>query len=101
MPQLVNTLASGLVVACSALFMVTYQLKAPWRASSVGRHLMAVAGTIGALGLYTILISVWPTGEVAAVLRTARTVLLIAIAALMVQRTLFVVRAQRRARDHG
>lgn len=95
-PQLVNTLASGLVVACSALFMITYHVKAPWRSTEIGRHLMAVAGTIGALGLYTILILVWPHGTAAGVLRTARTVLLVAVAALMVQRTVWVLRAQRK-----
>ncbi|WP_441349414.1 putative phage holin [Streptomyces sp. 8L] len=81
--------------------MVTYHVKAPWRSSEIGRHLMAVAGTIGALGVYTILIVVWPHGGVAAVLRTARTVLLVAVAWLMVQRTVWVVRAQRKGSKGG
>jgi hypothetical protein len=51
---------------------------------------------IGALGLYTILITLWPEGVPALILRTARTVLLVVIAGLVVQRTRMVISAQHR-----
>jgi hypothetical protein len=51
---------------------------------------------IGALGVYTVLITLWPEGAAAAVLRTVRTILLVVIAGLVVQRTRMVLRAQHR-----
>jgi hypothetical protein len=96
--QLTNTGASGLVLICSIAFIATYHLRAPWWRSAVGRHLMAVAAAIGALGLYTVLITVWPHGATASALRVSRTVILVLIAALMMQRTRMVVLAQRSAR---
>ncbi|MEU3183168.1 hypothetical protein ABZ707_02985 [Streptomyces sp. NPDC006923] len=96
--QISNTWASGLVPASSLTFMIVYHRYAPWRSTAVGRHLMAVAAAIGALGLYTILITVWPQGLPAAVLRVARTVILLAIAGLMLQRARMVIRAQKHHR---
>ena len=65
-----------------------------------GRHVMTVTAAIGALGLYTVLISLWPTGIVAAILRAIRTGLLLLLAVMMIQRTRMFIDAQhRRPRD--
>lgn len=94
--QLANTAASGLVALASVVFVVVYHLHAPWRSTPVGRHLMVFTAAIGALGAYTIAITIWPEGAPASVLRTARTVLLVVIAALVVQRIYMVVTVQHR-----
>ena len=94
--QTANTTASALVALASVAFAVVYHLHAPWRSTPVGRHLMTFTLAIGALGAYTILITLWPEGTPAVVLRTARTVLLVVIAALVVQRIVMVVRVQHR-----
>ena len=93
--QVANAAASGLMAACSAVFIGVYRRRAPWRASAMGRHLVAVAATLGGLGLYTVAVTVWPDGALACVLRLVRTLLLLVMAALMVQRTAMVLRAQR------
>ena len=95
--QTANTTASALVALASIAFAVVYHLHAPWRSTPVGRHLMTFTLAIGALGAYTILITLWPEGTPALVLRTARTVLLVVIAGLVVQRIVMVVRVQHRA----
>jgi hypothetical protein len=94
--QMANLGASGLVALASIVFAITYHLRAPWRSTPVGRHLMGFTLAIGALGAYTIAITVWPDGVVAAGLRTARTLLMVVIAALIAQRVYMVVSAQHR-----
>ncbi|MDX3527125.1 hypothetical protein P1P75_11895 [Streptomyces sp. ID05-39B] len=92
--QLANTAASGLVVLCSVVFAVIYHIHAPWRSTAVGRHVMGFTLAIGALALYTVLITLWPNGLAATILRSIRTLLLVAIAALVIQRTHMVLDAQ-------
>lgn len=99
--QASNTIASALVAVCSAAFIWTYRRRAPWWSTPVGRHLVAVAATIGTLGVYTVLIAIWPHGTPAAVLRATRTLILLAIAGLMVQRTRMVLRTQDRGRHRA
>ena len=94
--QLANTAASGLVALCCAAFAVTYHRHAPWRSTPVGRHLMVFTAAIGALALYTVLVTIWPQGPTATVLRFLRTVLLLTIAGLVIQRTHMVLNAQQR-----
>ncbi|WP_042174574.1 hypothetical protein [Streptomyces sp. NBRC 110035] len=94
--QLANTAASGLVALASMLFAVVYHLHAPWRSTAVGRHLMGFTLAIGALGAYTVAITMWPEGAPASVLRTIRTALMVVIAALVVQRIHMVITAQHR-----
>jgi drug/metabolite transporter (DMT)-like permease len=94
--QVANAGASACVALAAAVFVVAYAVLAPWRRSEVGRHLMSFTAVIGLLGFYTVLITVWPAGVVGAVLRVARVVLLLAVAALLVQRTRLLIRAQRK-----
>jgi hypothetical protein len=95
--QMANVAASGLVAGAAATAAVVYHVKARWWQSRFGRHVMAVTVSMGLLGLYTVLVTlVWPAGPVTAVLRVARTVLLVVVAGLLVQRTRLVVEAQRR-----
>lgn len=93
--QMTNAAASGLLFVCSTIFVVTYHLHARWRSTQVGRHMMAVAATLAVLGLYTVLITICPHGHGATALRVIRTLVLVAIAALMLQRTRMVIRVQR------
>ncbi|MEW1565816.1 hypothetical protein AB0454_22855 [Streptomyces sp. NPDC093509] len=100
--QIANTAASGLVALCCTTFAIVYHLHAPWRSTAVGRHLMTFTAAIGLLGTYTVAITVWPYGIPASVLRTTRTVLLVVIAGLVMQRTRMVLRAQHKpSRDNG
>ena len=92
--QLANTAASGLVTLACAVFAVVYHRHAPWRSTPVGRHLMSFTLAIGALGAYTVAITLWDHGAPAVALRVTRTLLLVVIAALVVQRTRMVVNAQ-------
>jgi hypothetical protein len=92
--QMANTAASGLVALACAVFAIVYHRHAPWRSTPVGRHLMTFTAAIGALGAYTVAITLWSYGAPATVLRTARTVLLVIIALLVMQRTHMVLRAQ-------
>ncbi|MEW2402115.1 hypothetical protein [Streptomyces sp. NPDC046862] len=94
--QLANTAASGLVALCCVTFAVVYHRHAPWRSTAVGRHVMLFTIAIGALALYTVLVTFWPEGPATAVLRSARTLLLLVIAGLVVQRTHMVLTAQHR-----
>jgi len=98
--QLANTAASGLVTLTCIVFAVVYHWHAPWRSTAVGRHLMTFTLAIGALGAYTVAISIWPDGAPAAVLRATRTVLLVVIAGLVMQRTRMVLRAQHHGTLH-
>jgi hypothetical protein len=95
--QLANTAASALVALCCIVFAVVYHVHAPWRSTSVGRHLMLFTLAIGGLSAYTVLITVWPDGVTATVLRWGRTVLSVVIAGLVVQRTRMVLTAQHKA----
>ncbi|MCG6493452.1 hypothetical protein [Kitasatospora sp. A2-31] len=93
--QLANWAASALLAATSVAAAVTYHLRAPWRRTRIGRHVMTVTVALGLLGAYTVVVSVWPTGPVAACLRIARTVLLVVLAVSMVQRVRLIADAQR------
>ncbi|MFJ4863387.1 hypothetical protein [Streptomyces sp. NPDC088748] len=93
--QWVNMIASGVAAAACAGFALVYHLRAPWWRSDVGRNLMLLAGALGGLCLYTVLIIMWPEGCPAAVLRGLRTAMVLAITGLMIQRTRMVIRAQR------
>lgn len=93
--QLTNTVASGLVVVCTVVFMVTYNRLAPWRRSGLGRVVMAIAGSVAGFAVYTVLITLFPTGPAAVGLRVARVVLQVGIAALMVQQTRILWRVQK------
>lgn len=98
--QLANIAASGLVALCSVVFAVVYDRHAPWRSTPVGRHIMTFTLAIGALGIYTVAITLWDHGVPAMVFRTGRTLLLVVIAVLLVQRTRMVVRAQHAGALH-
>ncbi|MFI1161348.1 hypothetical protein [Streptomyces sioyaensis] len=92
-----NTVVSALVLASAVVFAVTYHLLAPWRRSAMGRHLMLFAAAIGGLGAYTVAIAlVGQDGPAAAVLRIVRALSLLLITCLFVQRTVMVIRVQRR-----
>ncbi|MFJ5089957.1 hypothetical protein [Streptomyces sp. NPDC088674] len=94
--QYLNTGVSGAVAAAAAVFCITYHRLAPWRSTPMGWHLMMLSGTLGALGLYTVVITlVGLDGTAATVLRIVRAGLLLFVAALLVQRTLMVIRAQK------
>lgn len=96
----INTVVSGLVFLSALAFVVTYQLLAPWRSTPMGWHLMLFAAGIGGLGAYTVAIAiVGPDGSAASALRILRALALLLIACLMVQRTVMVIHAQRRAPD--
>ncbi|WP_261992195.1 putative phage holin [Streptomyces sp. MS191] len=99
--QWINTAASCAAFLMCATFAVVYHVRAPWWRSAVGRNLMLFAGAVGGLCLYTVLITLWPTGCPATVLRGVRTALLLSIAVLMVQRTRLVIRAQAIPRGPG
>jgi hypothetical protein len=90
-----NVVASGLVVGCVAIFIAVYHRFAPWRSTPIGRQVMAIAATIGAFGLYTVLITIWPQGCPAVILRAGRTALLVTISGLMLRQARMVIRAQR------
>lgn len=95
-----NVVMSMLGVLACAVFAGVYHLHAPWWRSQVGRNQMAFAGAVGALCLYTVLATVWQ-GDVCVlvILRSVRTVVLLAVAGLMVQRTRLLLKAQRESRD--
>lgn len=91
-----NASASGAVALAAVVFVVTYQRLAPWRESQAGRHIMTFSAAVGALGAYTVAVTLWPDGPAATVLRVARVVVVLGLAGLLVQRTWMVIRAQRR-----
>ncbi|WP_333742713.1 hypothetical protein [Streptomyces ardesiacus] len=96
--QWVNVAASMLAFTACAGFAATYHLRATWWRSEVGRNLMFFAAAVGLLCLYTVLVMVWPDGCFVFVARTLRTLLLLAVAALMLQRTRMMIKAQREYR---
>ncbi|MFC7794670.1 putative phage holin [Streptomyces cinereoruber] len=93
--QWINMIASGAAALACAVFAIVYHRRTTWWRSDIGRNLMGFAAVVGALCLYTILITLWPTGCPSVILRAARTGIVLSIAALMIQRTLLVIRAQR------
>jgi hypothetical protein len=95
--QIANVAASALVTLCAAVFVLVYHLKMPWQKTAVGRNLMAFSAAIGALCLYTVTITIWPDGVAAQVQRFSRTLLLLVIAGLLLQRLHMVLRARHRA----
>jgi hypothetical protein len=94
----VNFVASGVAAVVCGTFVVVYHVRAPWWRSSTGRHLMAVGMALLLLFAYTVLITLWPDGCTAAVLRSVRTAVVLAIAVLMAQRTRMVLCAQKHDR---
>jgi hypothetical protein len=97
--QWVNVAASMLAVLACAGFVAAYHLHAPWWRSQVGRNLVGFAAAVGLLCLYTVLVTVWPDGCFAIVARALRTAVLLAVVALMMQRTRLLLKAQREHRD--
>jgi hypothetical protein len=93
--QVANVVASALIGVAAAVFVAAYAVLAPWRRSEMGRHVMAFSAAVGLLGVYTVLVVVWPHGVAATVLRVIRVALLVTLAGLLVQRTRLLVRAQR------
>ena len=98
--QWINVAASALASLTCAVFMVTYHAKAPWWRSDIGRNLVAFAAAVGLLCTYTVLVSIWPDGCFAIAMRAVRTVTVLAIGGLMVQRTRLLLNAQRGPHDH-
>jgi hypothetical protein len=99
--QWFNVVASMLAVAACVGFVVAYHLHAPWWRSGVGRNLVGFAAAVGMLCLYTVLVTVWPDGCFIIVARSVRTAVLLAVAALMVQRTRMLLKAQQEHRRTG
>jgi uncharacterized BrkB/YihY/UPF0761 family membrane protein len=93
--QWANWSASALMAGAAGTAAVVYHRRAPWRRTRIGRHIMLVTLAVGLLGAYTVLVSVWPAGPLAVVLRIGRTVLQVALAVAMVQRVLLITDAQR------
>jgi hypothetical protein len=93
--QWINIGASTLATIACLAFIVTYHAKAPWWRSDIGRNLMAFAAAVGLLCTYTVLASLYPDGLLLIILRAVRTITVLAIATLMVQRTRLLLQAQR------
>jgi hypothetical protein len=98
-PQLVNVIASGLVLLSAARFMAIYNKVAPWRGSALGKVTMAITGAVGGFGFYTVLITLFPGGWVAEALRVGRTLLCLGIAVLLILQTQILLRVQKRDRS--
>ncbi|WP_432136845.1 putative phage holin [Streptomyces sp. bgisy154] len=98
--QWVNVVASGLAALACVVFAVTYHVRASWWRSEVGRNLMMFAAAVGVLCAHTVLVTFLHGDEhVLTALRSVRTVVLLLVAVLMVQRTWLLVKAQRESRD--
>jgi hypothetical protein len=97
--QWVNVGGSALAALACLAFVVTYHVKTTWWRSGTGRNLMGLPAAIGALFLYTVLVSLWPDGCFAIVMRGVRTLLAVVISGLMVQRLRILLRAQRESRS--
>ncbi|WP_406078777.1 hypothetical protein OG337_29175 [[Kitasatospora] papulosa] len=94
--RLLNVVTSGITAATGLTFMFTYHLLAPWWKSETGRHLMGFGAAVTVLSAYTVAITAWPE---AWPLRLVRTLVTLVIAALFLQRTVMVVRAQRHRKE--
>lgn len=92
--QWINLAASTLGFLACAFFATTYHTKAPWWRTLIGWNLMSFAVAVGILCAYTVLITIWPAGCTGVILRSIRTAVVLAIAGLMVQRTILLLRAQ-------
>lgn len=99
--QWVNVAGSALAALACAAFAITYHVRAAWWRSETGRNLMGLPVAIGALFLYTVLVSLWPDGCFAIVMRAVRTLLAVTISVLMVQRIRILLRAQREHPDRS
>ncbi|WP_428956241.1 putative phage holin [Streptomyces sp. cg35] len=93
--QWINIGGSTIAAIACLVFMVSYHAKATWWRGEIGRNLMLFAAAVGLLCTYTVLISFWPDGCFAIVMRGVRTVTVLAIATLMIQRTRLLLKAQR------
>lgn len=97
--QWVNVAGSAVAAVACLAFVITYHVKTTWWRSGTGRNLMGLPAAIGALFLYTVLVSLWPDGCFAIAMRGVRTLLAVVICGLMVQRLRILLRAQRESRD--
>lgn len=93
-----NTVGSMVAAAGCLLFVIVYHLRVTWWRSDVGRNLMALGAVLAALFFYTVVVSVWPDGCLAMVLRWVRTAIAVSVAVIMVQRTRILLRTQRENR---
>lgn len=98
--QWMSVSASMVAVAFCAVFAITYHLRAPWWRSEVGRNQMGFAAMVAALCLYNALASLMQDDACALlILRIFRTVVLLGVTGLMVQRTRLLLKAQRTHRS--
>ncbi|WP_035796536.1 putative phage holin [Kitasatospora mediocidica] len=88
-----NLSASALIFFACTRTVITYHRRAPWRSSRIGRHIVTVTASVGLLGLYTVVVTLWPGTLLA--LRVVRTVLLVVLAYSMHVRARLVIDAQR------
>ncbi len=95
----VNLIASALATLVCAAFVVIYHVKTTWWRSQTGRNLMGLPAAIGLLFLYTVLVTLWPDGCIAVILRGVRTALALVISALIAQRIRILLQAQRESRN--
>lgn len=96
----VNVGASTLAGLACMVFAVTYHLRVSWWRSEVGRNLMAFAVAVAALCVYTVLATLMKSDDCALMaLRIFRTVVLLLVAALILQRRHLLLKAQRENRN--
>lgn len=88
-----NLSASVLIAVACTRTVLTYHRRAPWRSSRIGRHIVTVTASVGMLGLYTVVVTLWP-GTLTP-LRVVRTALLVVLAYSMHQRAKLITDAQR------
>lgn len=88
-----NLIASALIAVACTRTVITYHRRAPWRSSRIGRHIVTVTASVGLLGLYTVVVTLWPGTLLA--LRVVRTGLLLVLGYSMHQRARMVIEAQR------
>ncbi|MFG3585419.1 hypothetical protein [Streptomyces sp. NPDC047990] len=93
--QWVNVAGAALAAVVCAAFVITHHVKTTsWR-SETGRNLTGFPAAVGVLFLYTVLVSFWPDGCFAMVMRRVRTLLTLSISGLIVQRIRILLKAQR------
>ncbi|WP_420032212.1 hypothetical protein ACN2WE_04960 [Streptomyces sp. cg28] len=93
--QWINIGGSTIAAIACLVFIISYHAKATWWRGEIGRNLMAFAAAVCLLCTYTVLVSLFPDGCFAIVMRGVRTITVLAIAALMAQRTRLLLQAQR------